>query len=923
MKNKALAAAAAAAIGFTVSSLVAPGVAGAWPGTCLPFVGCVSVPVDPRGALPGFGGLPHGLPGMPGMPAIAAPPPMVAPPVVPPPIMAPPVVPVAAPPIVAPPVVAPPVVAPPIVAPPVIPAAAPPVVAPPVVAPPVVPAAAPSSPMPNMGPLEHSVEGLLNAPAPAAPAAPAPAETPQQLVGPLLNELHAMDTAPAATPPPANPVSGLQDRLSETLNGAKPAPAPAPEAAPPAPGAAPQLPDTTPAVPVAAPSEPAPAAPLAAAPDTVGPNGFVNQSTLPEAQAISGLTGAPLTPDQAATALGGNPQAADGLNRPVDTSGLCVTGVCGPQNTPVTQQINEGAPQAGQVPNASTNSGSTVPAPDTTPLTPNPAANSGITPGTSGTENLNTIAPGTNFPIGCEESTSYIGNPACNTPQGVITPGSDSGREAIANGAPVGGTTAPAAAPSGAKVDSVAGLPPGGIPANINGEQGVAADCAYQGYYAQYGDFCASTAGSPGDTINTGSPGPITPVNPSVPADLPTAPATPASTPYVQMCGYEMVGSCAPEGVPDPQAWIPPNVPDTPPINSPAPDAPAPLQAPAPPDNAIPPADADGNTITPPIAPPPPDNALPPTDANGNPIVPPAATPAGDQAPPAAAPGNDMAGNPTDQTPQNMPPANPDINIALQNGANNAGPIPAGSPQVAEGANPAVASDAPAANAPNGSGFAAPAVAPPPDNSSTLTPFGPPNPALALNGATPVSAPNSSAPVYGAPGSPLQPIPNAQVPATPPAGGDQDAYAPNMPKNGPIYKPNGQQNGNPCGGPLAAPCENPPIPAGTNPSTAMTLCLGKGTMGPGSSDCNNLALPQEYTASHNGMNSAKANGTCGYWFPFGNGGIQNPLCTPPCKMVARADPKSPDEQLVDNPNLYKGQVCDSAGAYMPGASVAP
>ena len=94
MYNKALAAAAAAAIGFTVSSLVAPGVASAWPGTCLPFVGCVSVPVDPRGALPGFGGLPNGLPGLPGLPAapaIAAPPPMIAPPVAPP-VVAPPVV---------------------------------------------------------------------------------------------------------------------------------------------------------------------------------------------------------------------------------------------------------------------------------------------------------------------------------------------------------------------------------------------------------------------------------------------------------------------------------------------------------------------------------------------------------------------------------------------------------------------------------------------------------------------------------------------------------------------------------------------------------------------------------------------------------------------------------------------------------------
>ena len=198
--NKILAAAATAAIGFTVSSLVAPGVAGASPAPCLPYIGCVNVPIDPRGGFPGFGGLPHGLPGMPGMPAapvIAAPPPVMAPPIAPPPI-APPVL--AAP----PPVIAPPPVAPP----PVVEAAAPPpVIAPPVAPPPVVEAAAPPP-----------------------VAAPAPAETPQQLMAPMENTLKGMEATPAPAaapaPSPATELSpGMQSGLQDALANGAPAPA--------------------------------------------------------------------------------------------------------------------------------------------------------------------------------------------------------------------------------------------------------------------------------------------------------------------------------------------------------------------------------------------------------------------------------------------------------------------------------------------------------------------------------------------------------------------------------------------------------------------------------------------------------------------------------------------------------------------------
>jgi hypothetical protein len=242
--NKILAAAATAAIGFTVSSLVAPGVAGAWPAPCLPYIGCVNVPIDPRGGFPGFGGLPHGLPGMPGMPAappIAAPPPVVAPPIVPhveppPALAAPPPAPVIAPPApVAPPVeaAAPPVIAPPVAPPPPVVEAAAPPVAPPV-APPIVEAAAPvvvpppvQNPQQVLGSLENGVRNDLAdeaagqpvtgappaSPAPvpvSAPAAPAPGEivpngmSPTspvtQDLQPLLHRMPQVEGAPPATP---------------------------------------------------------------------------------------------------------------------------------------------------------------------------------------------------------------------------------------------------------------------------------------------------------------------------------------------------------------------------------------------------------------------------------------------------------------------------------------------------------------------------------------------------------------------------------------------------------------------------------------------------------------------------------------------------------------------------------------------------
>ena len=286
--NRTFAAAAAAAIGFSLSSLVAPAVAGAWPAPCLPFIGCVNVPVDPRGALPGFGGLPNGLPGLPGMPAMPAiaAPPMIAPPVVAPPVIAPPVVPVAAP-----------VIAPPVVAPPVVPIAAPPVIAPPVVAPPVIPVAAPSSPIPNMEPLEHSVEGLLNAPA-AAPPAPNIGSNMQ----PLEHTVEGLLNAPAAAPPaaPAPNIGSNMQPLEHTVEGllnpaAAPAPAapPAVEASAPPAVAAPHVEAPAP-MEAAAPAAPPPAAPVAApplGPPVMEPDG-INQSTQPEADQICKLTGA-------------------------------------------------------------------------------------------------------------------------------------------------------------------------------------------------------------------------------------------------------------------------------------------------------------------------------------------------------------------------------------------------------------------------------------------------------------------------------------------------------------------------------------------------------------------------------------------------------------------------------------------------------
>jgi hypothetical protein len=581
MKNKALAAAAAAAIGFSVSSLVAPGIASAWPGTCLPFVGCVAIPVDPHGAIPGvFGGLPNGLPGlpaMPAMPAIAAPPPVVAPPVIP---------------AVAPPVIAPPVVAPPVVAPPVIPAAAPPVIAPPVVAPPVIPAAAPVAPsMPNMTPLEHTVEGMLNAPAPAAPVAPSmPNMTPlEHTVEGMLNAPPpAAPTPPSSTMPNMSP---LEHTVEGMLNPSAPtAPAPAAPASAPVPGAAPApAPNLAPGAAPAAPAPlaeaaPAPTGPLDPPQEIVGPNGAVNMSTLPQAEGICRVTGAcnGLTPEQTAKALGGSAQP----------------GAPAPAVEPAAAPAPAPAPEAAQFPSPATNSGAVPAAPAPSSATGAPAS------GTAPTD-MNYIPPGLTFPIGCEDSTAFIGNPACNTAQGIITPGSDSGREMIAKAEAGGGgpTTAPASAPapSGTPLGSIPGLPPGGIPQNINGEQGVSADCAYAGYAAQYGDFCAATYGSGGS--------PATPaVTPA--AAPPATPAVPVSAPP-ENCWTE--GICAgppPDGTGD-GIIAPPSATPLGDNTAPAPDAPPPAPAPdAPPapDAAPPPADA--------AAPPDPNAAPPPADSN-------------------------------------------------------------------------------------------------------------------------------------------------------------------------------------------------------------------------------------------------------------------------------------------------------------------
>lgn len=202
-----------------------------------------------------------------------------------------------------------------------------------------------------------------------------------------------------------------------------------------------------------------------------------------------------------------------------------------------------------------------------------------------------------------------------------------------------------------------------------------------------------------------------------------------------------------------------------------------------------------------------------------------------------------------------------------------------------------------------------------PDYSGLLAPFGSSNPTMTLpSGVIPVAAPSDNGlPAYGAPGSPLQPIPNAEVPANAPG----DAYAPNMPPDGPIMSQHEGPSTDGCGGALLAPCDNTPLPDGQQPSQAMTHCMGKGTPGfPSESDCNNLTLPDEYVTTHNSMNSALANGTCGYWFPMGNGGIQNPLCTPPCKMTVGSNNPNADSMLVDNPKLFKGQTCDSTGEFM-------
>ena len=564
--NKALAAAAAAAIGFTVSSLVAPGVASAWPGTCLPFVGCVSVPVDPHGALPGFGGLPNGLPGMPGMPAMPA---IAAPPVMAPPVMAPPVM---APPVVAPPVLAPPVLAAPapaVIAPPI----APPVVAPPVEA--ALPVAAPPSlPLPEAIP-----------PAPVAPALVAPAP-PANAFAPAVPEAAAPVVPTAPLPAPDGVTTG-----GPNVTPGLPLPPPIPPASPDA-------------APLTAPAPPA----NAFAPD--GPN----QSTLPEAQAISGLTGAPLPggappvapPDNSAllSPFGpSNPNSPEGLAGPVPPGtplnvpppvqepGPVV--LAGPGSNPANNPLPPGAVNA---------DGQQLPG---TTLTPPAAAP--VQTGDSANPYSICMGEGT-----CNASGGPVGTPAAVP--GPVTPAAAPSPDATWNGQPPISSGVPGAPPANAPgFNTMAQAPP---------------ECV--------NPASAAIAGVCEDIMSNPT-GPLT-----APAAQPAvAPNQSDSANPYSICLGE--GTCNASGGP---------------VDRPAAPAPAP-QAYAP--------NYGGLPLPPPISSFPDPNAQP---FPGEPLP--------DPIPPANIP---MPDNPSPDT------------QAMINGANGAGPL--NGTQVADGANPNVASDAP------------------------------------------------------------------------------------------------------------------------------------------------------------------------------------------------------------------------------------
>jgi len=550
--NRTLAAAAAAAIGFSISSLVAPAVAGAWPGTCLPFVGCIAVPVDPRGALPAFGGLPHGLPGMhgmPGMPAIAAPPPMIAPPVVPPPDIAPPVVPVAAP----------------------------PVIAPPVVAPPVIPAAAPTSPMPNMEPLEHSVEGLLNAPAPAAPAAPS---SPMPNMEPLEHSVEGLLNPPAAPAPAAPPV----------VEAAAPPAMAAPHIEAPAPAEA--------AAPVA------PAAPEAPQQVVVPPGA---ESLRPEAQQICNVTGACGQGTPAAVAPGENPgdplatANANALGGNPANAGAPAS-VAAPPN-PVSQDLQN-----------LENAGGT-PAPASAPA-PAPGASQDL-------QNLeNGGAPSAATPDAAPAPSAPVTDaPATDTtPLAGINPGGDA---ANPHSMCLAAGTCPQFAPGGADAGTLTSVPAvGPQPANSYLD-------TYNDTYVS-GPIPANPQDIPGYMPGSVPPTPGTYKPPlgatDQPAAVPDATPAPASAPApVSTPAVPQFNDCVSEGIcaaPDAMPSMPmmPNaMPDAGPAPDAAPPAPAPDAGPPAPDNAPPP------DAVPPVPDP---NAPPPQDPNAlPPAIPPANIP--------------------------------------------------------------------------------------------------------------------------------------------------------------------------------------------------------------------------------------------------------------------------------------------------------
>jgi hypothetical protein len=809
--NKALAAAAAAAaIGFTVSSLVAPGVASAWPGTCLPFVGCVSVPVDPRGALPGFGGLPNGLPGMPGMPAIAAPP-VMAPPVMAPPVMAPPVV---APPVLAPPVLAAP--APAIIAPPI----APPVVAPPVEA--ALPVAAPPSlPLPEAIP-----------PAPVAPALVAPAP-PANAFAPAVPQAAApvVPTAPLAAPDGVTTSSG--PNITPGLPLPPPIP-PAPDATPltaPAPPANAFAPDgvttggpnVTPGLPLPPPIPPAPPATPLTAPappaNAFAPDG-VNQSTLPEAQAISGITGAPLpgeappaaTPDYSGllSPFGpSNPTSPNGLAGPVPAgTPLNVPPVQPPSSVPQDLQNleNGGAPAAQPAP-----LNVPVQTPAATPeAAPAPSASSGgLNPGPDGaygdTANPYSIC---------------LGEGTCN-----------------AQGGPVG-TNLPAATPapippSMAATDPALGtpeqqftpvLPPTASMTTL--PQGWSCGGAPEGV-SSIGVSSAACGGVTGQIPYPPSNAAAT----NIPAAVPDA--APVAAPYQP--------PLADVGIPDQECaagqcvLLPPNA------------TPQDGLFPVPPPAATPDANA-----APPVDP----NAAPPADPNAAPPAPqqgpcqsgntvdtgcgPAAQPVGA---PLAAPGNPDQAQVVPAPPQSATPSDMD---ALTDHPSD-GQIPPGSPQVAQNGG----NDAPA-SAPAG----------PVINCDLNATF-----INSCNGALknlPPADTGTDTTADGQPIPPAQQLPNADVPDNAPLSSNGTPIPQGPPS---VIKPGASDAGS-CGfGNYPACPDNPSSPAGSlNDPTmpdAKSACLpaNAGMAHPGI-QCSGLNLPSEY------QGSAGSDGSCSWFNPL-------------------------------------------------------